>query len=356
MKFVCQHGLHVPKNLRCSNGYIQILIKHKGKIMAPSFGIHTKEAQEVALIKLSEIKKEILQNKIGISPELPSKKFEEVANIWFSIWQKERNPDGTEKHNKESCYKVRWTLDAVLIPAFGNILFHDIRSVNVDKWRRTYTTKGLSGTTANRYQAILSSIFSHVAKWIQTEQIKPAFKIPYVSIDGKEHSSNPCDAVEMAPSKKRERILSKYEAAKLKMAFLQLNDADGWEISKMALKSVLSMKDLKNLEIGQEINIKRSKTGVPVHLPITNLVQLNWYGWRTRWEKAREIAGLTDVQFRDLRKTGINWLRAKGHSLGHLRDYAAHANEKTTEGAYVIPQSEALEPLARDIESQVEAI
>lgn len=347
MNKICIHGLKLERNLRCSHGYIQIILKHKGKMFCPSFGIHTKEAQEIALIKLAEMKKEILQNKIGIEPELPSKKFEEVAWLWFSIWQKEKHPDGTEAHNKESCYKVRWTIEAVLIPAFGGRKFNEISSVHIQSWRDSYTARGLSGTTPNRYQAVASSIFSHVDKWVKTERIKPAFKLP---------AENPCDAVEMAPSKKRERILTKYEASKLKMAFLQLNDPDGWEICKLALKSVLSMKDLKNLEIGQEIDISRSKTGVKINLPIVHLTKLNWFGWRTRWTSARVTAGLLNFQFRDLRKTGINWLRAKGHSLSHLRDYAAHANEKTTEGAYVIPQSEALEPLARDIESQVDAI
>lgn len=123
----------------------------------------------------------------------------------------------------------------------------------------------------------------------------------------------------------------------------------------MALKSVLSMKDLKNLEIGQEIDTSRSKTGVRVNIPIANLVKLDWYGWRTRWEKAREKAGLTDLQFRDLRKTGINWMKGK-FDLKLISEYAGHADIKTTEKSYTIKQSEYLEPLAKYMDSEVDLI
>lgn len=363
-KPLCPHGIKREKNLRCDHGYIQVLVRRLGKTYCcENFGPHTKESQAVASIRLSEVRKEILQGKIGIAPELPSKRFADVAGIWFEIWKKERNPDGKEKHNKESCYKVRWTLDKVLIPAFGKILFHELKSVQIYKWRRTYTDKGLSGVTANRYQAVLSSIYAHVGRWVKTEQIKPAFKLP---------EENPCEAVEMAPTTNRERILSKYEAGKLKNAFMQLNDPDGWEICKLALKSVLSLKDLKGLEIGQDIDILRSKTGVPINLPLPVLTKLNWYGWRTRWDAARVVAGFavwgkkgnlrsarcaknTTLEFRDLRKTGINWLKGR-HDLKLVSEYAGHASIKTTEGSYTIKQAEKMQPLVQDLAAQVDSI
>lgn len=346
MNKICQHGIKLEKNIRCDHGYAQVFIKYNGRTLCKNFGPHDHETHERAKIYLGKLRFELRERKIGIEPELPSKPFHVVAGLWLDLWKNERNPDGTEKHNKESVYKVGWTLSSVLIPAFGKKRFEEITAVDIEKWRSKYIANGRSGVTANRYQAILSSIFSHVDQWVQTEKITPAFKTPL---------RNPCDAVEMSPSVKRERILTKYEASKLKMAFMQLEDGDGWEICKLALKSVLSMKDLKGLEIGQDINILRSKTGVPVNLPIVHLVKLNWFGWRTRWDKAREIAGLMDFQFRDLRKTGINWLKGR-HNLKLVSEFAGHASIKTTEGSYTIKQSEYLEPLAKDIESQVDEI
>lgn len=346
MRKTCIHGTILPKGLRCDHGYIQVFIRSHGVSVCRNFGLHTPVAQKVAEAFLGKKRYELLERGIGIEPAVPSKKFEEAANLWFEIWKKERNPDGGQAHNKESCYKVRWTLDSILIPAFKDRPFEAIRAVDIDKWRRAFVDKGRSGVTANRYQAILSSIFSHIEKWVKCERIKPAFKLP---------AENPCRAVEMAPQRKRSRILSKYEASKLKLAFMQLNDLDGWEICKMALKSVLSMKDLKNLEIGDEIDTERSKTGVSVNIPLPVLTKLNFFGWRTRWNHARETAGLNDVQFRDLRKTGINWLKGS-HELKLISEYAGHANIRTTEKAYTVKQSEYLAPLARDIEAQVDAI
>lgn len=347
MRKACLHNIVLPKGLRCNHGYLEVLMTVNGQRYCKTFGQHTKQAEEVAKIHLADKQREFKQNKlngiIGIKPELPSKKFEEVAKIWFEIWKQECNPDGTEKHNLESAYKVNWTLKKVLIKEFGQKNFHEVSSRSIQIWREREISNSKSGITLNRYQAILSSIYSHISDWVKCERIKPGFKLPL---------ENPCKAVEMAPTQKRERILTHYEAKKLKNAFIQLNDTNGWEICKMALKSVLSLKDLKSLKIGDTIDIERSKTGVPVEIPTPVLVKLNWYGWRTRWEKARELAGLKDLQFRDLRKSGINNL--KGHfDLKLISEYAGHANIRTTEKNYIINQVEKLRPLAEAQENWI---
>lgn len=342
----CKHGVRLEKGLRCDHGFIQVLIQASSRTVCKNFGLHTKDSQLVASIFLAEKRKEVLNGMIGIEPELPKKRFDDVSEAWYQVWSNEKSPEGLKIHSKESCYKVQWTLNKVLKPVFGKHLFDAINSVDVEKWRVKLMSGGLSGGAANRYQSILSSIFSHTMKWVETEKIKPGFKLPV---------KNPCTAVEMSPAGKRKRIPTDYELKKLKNAFFQLNDTEGWEICKLALKSVLSMKDLRALEIGQEINIERSKTGVAVNLPITNLVKLNWFGWRTRWEKARDLAKLSWLQFRDLRKKGINMLKGR-HNIKLVSEYAGHADVKTTEGSYTIPQIEQLAPLARDIEEQVESI
>lgn len=341
MRQPCQHDIRLEKGLRCDHGYIQVFLRHNGTTICKNFGVHTREAQEAASIYLADRRRDILNSLIGVMPKTSSKTFKEVAEIWYVLWQEEKKPDGSDAHSKGACYKVKWTLDRVLVPEFGKKKFEEITANDVSNWRSKF-----NGTTANRYQAILSSIYSHCEKWVKTEKIKPGFTLP---------KENPCKVVEMAPSNKRTRILSKYEASKLKLAFVQLNDLDGWEICKLALKSMLSLSDLQNLEIGQEIDINRSKTGVGVNIPIVVTSKLNWFGWRTRWRKARQMSGLTDVQFRDLRKTPMNWLKGR-HDIKLISEYAGHADIATTQKAYMIRQSEYLEPLARDIEKQVDDI
>lgn len=322
---------------------MQVFLKYKKKPYCRNFGLHTKFSQNVAEIHLSKKREEILLGKFEMEIKRESKTFGEVADIWFKIWKEEINPNtGTPKHNESSCYKIKQTIKAELKTYFGEFHFEDIKPVTVQKWRDK-RAKTLSGTTINRYQAILRSIFSHIEDWVKTEKIKPAIKCP---------KENPCIPVEMAPMKKRSRILSKYEYAKLINAFKMLNDLGGIEIVDLAIQSVLSLGDLKNLEIGDEINITRAKTGVPVNIPIVVLAKLNFFNWRKRWEKAKFLAGLSDLQFRDLRKSGGNWLKGN-HDIKLISEYMGHADVKTTEKHYMVKEAGKLTPLAEDLKQQL---
>lgn len=341
----CPHGASLPKGLRCNHGYIETLIQFKGRLYCRVFGRHTRETEQLATIHLAEKRKDILLGRFNMAPPLASKLFIDVANLWFGIWKEEKDPTGKRLHAQSTIDESRRVLDKVFIPVFGKIMFEEIRPIDIERWREKGLKAGLSGTSLNRYQAVLGAIYGCITRWIEREKI-PAFKVPV---------KNPSQAVEKAPNVKRSRILTHYEAKKLKLAFVSLQDMDGWEICKMALKSVLSLKDLKHLELGQEIDIERAKTGVPVNIPLPVLVKLRWTNWRKRWEAARKEAGLSDTQFRDLRKTGINWLKGK-FDLKLVSEYAGHADIKTTEDSYTIKQAEYLEPLAKDLDAQVEAL
>lgn len=367
----------LPRGIRIDHGYVQVRIMHQGRSYFKNFGPDSILGRQLAEIHLSEKRKEILMGRFGVSPELPTRKFAEAAHLYIEKWALERDPDGNLVHRGvDEARRILKHLAAY----FGNKAFHNIRPVDVQRWRE-HRLKFVVGTSVNREQAVLSSVFSHIARWVANEQI-PAFKLPVFKMQGEKGeeivSTNPCTSVEKAPSRKRKRVLTVYEAKKLKFAFIALGDEDGWEICKLALKSVLSLNDMRALELGQEIDIERAKTGVAVNIPLPYLVKLNWTNWRKRWVAALEMAGLAafdvkrttggrtykvlnvakspnHVQFRDLRKTGINWLKGR-HDLKLISEYAGHADIKTTEGSYTINQAAYLEPLARDISAQVDAI
>ncbi len=347
----CPHNVVLPKGLRCNHGYIEVLLRVKGRTYCRTFEQHTKENQELASFHLSDKRREIKLGKFGMEQEIKQKKFTEVADLCFAEWRKETDPTGKPLHNFVSINEFKRTLEKEFKPLFAKFWYDEIRPIDIEKWRERGLASGRSGTTMNRYQATLSTVFSRIETWIQTERIKPPFKLPLDNQSGMVF--NPCHSVKMAPVVKRTQIPTKYEIRKLSNAFVQLNDLDGIEICKLASKSVLSTKDLKNLEIGQEIDIERAKTGVPINLPITYLVKLNWVNWRKRWEAARDLAGLHWLQFRDLRKMGINWLKGR-HDIKLVSEYAGHADVKTTERSYTIKQSDQMIPLQKDLDSQVE--
>jgi len=330
----------LEKGLTVSHkGYVSLRLTVKGRLICESFGKDSAEAREVALARLHELKSQVLRGTHDFPIFAPEKTFQEVAELYFSLWSAERKPTGEFEHTESSKVTCRSLLDVHLIPYFGKMPFSQIIRKDVEAWRNMPRTS--SSATINRAQAILSSIFNHVADWIEYQQIEPI----------KQPKKNPCEGVEKSAEKVRTRILSREEIAKLISTFRELNDNDGAEIIKLALKSVLSLKDLKKLEGGGLVDLDRAKTSVHVQIPLVVLKNLNWHNWRKRFEKAREKSGIQGICFRDLRKTGINLLVGKV-DMTLISQYAGHASIKTTEKNYVLKEMTKMKPVA-DLLSQV---
>lgn len=349
----------LPKGLRIDRGYLQIRLFNDGKSYYENFGLDSEVARELATTKLNDLRKHLLLWKHKLIENHPferevkieTKKFRDVANIYFSRWSEERDPEGMPKHTEKAKTTCRYVIDGTLLPFFGSMEYDSIKPSDVKEWR-TNRLKSVLGTTANREQNVLSSIFSHIETWVKTEQIKP-FKLP---IDPQtKQVCNPCEHIEKASNRKRERVLSTQELKILKEACSATNDTDLWEICKMALKSLLRKKDLMRLENGEDIDLTQAKTRVRIQLPVQVLRPLNYVNFRKRWEAIRKAASLLDCQFRDLRKTGANLLKLKNHSNKLISEFLGHTNTETTE-LYLIKNSDHLKPLAEDLEHIVESI
>lgn len=336
---------NLPKGLRLDHGYVQVRIMHQGHVYHKNFGLDSPLARELAEIHLSEKRKEILMGKFGIEKEVPETKFKDVVPLHLKIWCKEKDGEGRPAHSEKSIYERKRVFATVLAPYFGNMLFNLISPLDVERWRERRLETGVLGTSVDREMVPLSSIFADMARDVALERV-PKFKLP---------ASNPCQHVEKAKTRVRERIPTDYELKKIKLACTTLGDSDGWEICKLALKSVLSEKDLRKLEIGSTIDLDRSKTGVAVHIPITILQKLNWHNWRRRWTSIRKEAGCQDLQFRDLRKKGGNHLIGK-FDTKLVSQYFGHATVKTTEKSYVVLEREKMRPLQEEQERWVEGL
>ena len=341
----------LPKGIRIDKGYIQVRIFHKGLMYCKNFGKESSFAIECAKIHLAEKRKEILLNKFTAGRKLESKKFHEVCNIYFNKWSQQLSSDGINKHTNSSLKSCKGMLNHSLLPFFGKMQYDSIRPSDIQRWRNDRLTNIL-GTSANREQAILSSLFSYIEAWVKTEQIKP-FKLPCDPETGKVW--NPAKYIEKAPNSKRERILTTQELQILKQACIQTNDYDMWEICKMALKSLLRKKDLMHLEAGHTIDINQAKTGNRINLPIQVLRPLNYINFRKRWEYVRKSAGLQNCQFRDLRKTGATLLKMKNHSNKLISEFLGHTNTDTTE-LYLVKTADHLKPLAEDLSNIVDSL
>lgn len=335
---------NLPRGVRIDHNYVQVRLSVKGVTYCKNFGPDSPKARELAIIHLSKKREEILLGKFGYAPELPAKSFKEVSRIFFDIWQAQLTPEGTPKHTKRAIQNYRSFLDASLIPYFGPMEFHLIKRLDVQTWR-DLRTKTILGTSANREQAVLRGMFNYVKEWIGQEKIPP-FKQP---------SDNPCEFVELAANRKRERVLSLIELQSLKEACYALEDKDMWEICTMALKSLLRKKDLLNIESGLSISLTQAKTGVDINLPLQVSKPLIFANFRKRWDSARKGARLHDCQFRDLRKTGANLLKNKNWSNKIISEVLGHTNTRTTE-VYMVKDQEHLRKPLEDLASIVDNI
>lgn len=338
--------MNIQRGLRIVGKYVQVRLTINGRTFHKNFGPDCPLAREYGLRYLLEKRHEIRMHKFGIEPQLKRLRFRDVVPLFMKIWSAQKNGDGTPKHDERGVYACSLALKNHIVPYFGNLWYDAIRPTDVENWRDSLLKSGtMIGTSVNRTQVPLSSIFTIIDKAIKLERIA-AFKVP---------AANPCAVVEKAETRKRSRILTDYEMRKIHLSFDNLKDPDGWEICLLAYNSVLSEKDLRKLELGSTIDLERAKTGVSINIPITILKALNWHNWRKRWETARKASGVVNVQFRDFRKTGINELIGK-FGLKLVSQYAGHASEKTTEGSYVVIQEEKMRPLANHLKTKSESL
>lgn len=338
----------LPKGVRIypRNGanYVQVRIFHNGQAYHKDFGRDSTDARNAAEIHVAEKRKEILMGKLGIVPELPIKTFAEAVDLFLTIWGKELDANGQLKHDERTCHELKNRIGCSLLPYFGKSKFHEIRPIDVENWRNRRTQQ-VAGTTANREQNILSSVFSHIGSWIEKEKIR-AFKSP---------DKNPCIGADKAPLKTDDRIFSDYELSKLKLAAKELNDLNGHDNLCLILKTALSFSDLKPLKLGDSIHLIRSKTGVKVRTPLIVLHQPDWSNWRKRLEAIAAKAGVPDISMRRLRKTAIN-LPVGHFDMKTVGLFAGHANEKTTETNYVLALEAKMAPIAKWQSDKVDSL
>lgn len=335
---------NLPRGIRINHGYVETRLMHKGRTYVKTFGPDSALGRNLASIYLAEKRKEILMGTFGIHKELPSKTFAEVTKIYYDRWTKMIAPDGTREHNDNAAYNLNLIITRSLNPFFSKFRFDEIKPKHVIQWREA-RTREVMGTSVNREQAVLSSLFNLINQWVKNEQIK-GFKVP---------SENPCDTVEKAPTVKREVVLSLSDLSNVRLACTSRGDQALWEFVKLAVITMLSMADLLRLRPGAIVNIRRTKTDNQVVLPIEIKTIPNMTNLKKRWEAVRTDAKLEHVQMRDLRKTGAQLMKGGNWSTKIISDALGHSSTRTTE-IYLLRDVEHLKQPMKELSAIVEAI
>src|ERR1019366_5487667 len=91
--------VNLPKNLIIDHGYLQVRIMFRGRVHCKNFGPDNPDMRLIAAKYAADTKLAMRMGTFGVVKDLPSKKFSEVADLYFSIWFKELNAEGQPTHS-----------------------------------------------------------------------------------------------------------------------------------------------------------------------------------------------------------------------------------------------------------------
>jgi integrase len=242
-------------------------------------------------------------------------------------------------------------------PALGSVKVIEVEFRQISRLHRKITDAG-KPVRANRAIALLSKMFSLSVRW----QMR---------------SDNPCKGVEKNPEHGRERYLTGEEITRLMKALAELEDKESANAIVLALLTGARRGELLNATWDQFDLSKGVWTKPSSHTKQkrTHIVRLSrqardlldamhatkargasylfpsrFYSngeasVRPAWEKARELAGLPDVRFHDLRHSFASFLVSDGVSLPMIGKLLGHTQAQTTL-RYAHAHDDALEEAA----------
>ncbi len=337
MKTRCPHNALLPKGLICDRGYLHIRISTDKGPYNRGCGAHTPEAEAVAIIHLNRIREQIHLGNFGLPSKTERIKFKAAREIFHRKQFVEYRDEKTHAPRTAQSIASNSSILNVLGATFDEYWLDAITRKDLKLYRKEQIEyKGISAGTLNRRMAVLGSLLSSFRRWVADEEIDPV-RLP---------TDSPLlpDLEEMP----RDRVASLDELKALKQACIDLDDIPMWSIIETELYTSLRLNDLKKLEhieaAGGTIEITQSKTHKTIRLPEN--IKPNWakvfINFRYRWEEIRDKAAETipsvkDLQFRDLRKTGLRLLKKQftdeqiakkgGHSVEVYRKHYAGGQE-----------------------------
>lgn len=353
MRKLCPHGVLLPRGLKCDRGYLSLRLKQDGRWMPQrGLGPHTPSYEKAARLVLEDLR---LKQKLGtfaIPVKSKRMKLKDVAWIFFrkhyELW---RDPSTLAPRSPSSIMNTRSMVKSV-VEYFGEFYFDAIKPKDVKEYKTDVVEfDDLAPATFNRRKAILSSIYTNVTNWVKTEEME-AIKLP---------GDNPCDFVPDLTEVPRKRIASRQELSAIKKACLLLGLPQFWNLVYVTLDTNVREGDLESILAAESkegfIHITQHKTGRALIMPALEQTKQTVYeARRYRWEAVRAKASeiliqegampCHDLQWRDLRKTGINMLEGVGASVQNQQDAAGHASSKTTERHYRTAKPVALVALS----------
>jgi integrase len=273
--------------------------------------------------------------------------------VWADDWLKRKQatikrPDTIKVH-----------LDVHLVPAFGSTRIDRIKPSDIERWLAKTKATGLSPGYLKRMVNTLKSIlYDAVREGYLAEN--PATKIsPITGLNPRQRFLDPAEIVLLLiEAEKVEPWLSDVIIFALHSGMrrgeiqdMQWSDIatlpNGGKVVSLGTtksgktRSVICTKSM--IEV-LERQVDRREANDDRVFPISKMT------WRRRWEKARELAGLSDIDFHDLRRTNATQAASSGVDLRTLAARIGHTDLAMLEKHYAMVVGSAEHEAAEKIQ------
>ncbi len=356
-------GIGIRRGKRGDTLWAKVQLPHggmwKGKTYLPGHAIEIKLGRKASIDWQDAIDRRVkLQKRADDDLPLeddPIPTFGHWAADWLERKQATaKRPDTLKVH-----------LDVHLVPEFGNMRIDQITSARIERWLSACSKKELSPGYIKRMVNTLKAILNDaIREGYLTEN--PATKI------------NRITGVQA-----RQRFLNAEEIVRLLAAAEQVEpwlcDVIVWALhSGMRRGEIQSMRWSDILDIpngGKIVTLPTTKSGKPRSVICTTsmlevldhqmqhrdahddrVFPISAMTWRRRWEKARKVAGLDDIDFHDLRRTNATQAAASGVDLRTLAARMGHSNLTMLEKHYAVAVGSAQHEAAEKIQDTFDAL
>ena len=325
----------LPRGIRIDRGYVFIRLFPNGKPFLKCVGrVNQPGVLDAAVIKLNQLREQVRLGKFSLDERAKRMTTEQAVQAFWELHASLKPARYTFRYflkNFEAYFKGRY---------IDGITTMDMQRYKMQRMKGTATAKGISPQTFNRERTALVTLFNKLKEW-KREKVIGNVKLP---------EENPVSPLSIFNEQltARRRVLSREE-------FDRLYEASDYEMKRivtMAVLTTLRKKDLmllskenydpytNELKGIQSKNALRGKTYcIPVNAVMKRILDqgpLDFTNFRKRFYGALKAAGLNNVQFKDLRRTGARTMLAMGHDIKVVSEHLGHSSIRMTE-IYVPP-------------------
>ena len=253
-----------------------------------------------------------------------------------------------------------------LCRSMGHLFMDSVYDIDFENHRNA-RLNGLNGFsrvsigTVFHDHSLLSLLFNQFRKWHRRGMKYAGVDFSKVKLP----EENPTAGIRKVKAPPRKRIVTPDEFANL----IEHSDEDMKEYLYIAIDTIIREGDLARLKpsnfnrFTDMISIVQGKTDKEQIMPATDRVRniflkaqrekrvfvLNSVNFRKRWETIRARSKLGDIQFRDLRKSGLNIAYRFCKDPKACQSLAGHSNMRTTLDHYILENKNDLKPLVNYI-------